>query len=331
MSKNEQELDALFGATNARSREMAHRASHHVRGSANHGKGRLLPSSDFGVKQERKEIGVPSIGMAPPGQGGTGAGPGVDSVEQRRQLYGLAVNNRSNQIVFNADTPHTQNIPVIQLSGTTDETDTLLVQLGGPTFLQTPVVVPGGGGSSPSVGFGSIQAALQWGVGNVQFSAQVDWVQGAIFSLPANYLAVNALVPLNDPARVQFGTTAMMSAGVAVSYGAPAEHRNRARLTQFLGRIMNGNSSAAVPIPAFATSFGILSSSDTSTAQITLSSFIANAAAAETWLFDYTNETNTTNQGADIFPIPNNARSLTLTDTTGGGTHNWYVLWDICF
>jgi hypothetical protein len=169
-----------------------------------------------------------------------------------RQMTGLTPNQRGNQFLFRAADHVDPTNPLLtlgfdkqllQLDGRVDDTDMVAIQLGLKLASPLQSLVAGA--------FFNFTALLQWGVGNAIYEAEVDWKQGTVLTLPANFLSVKARVPVTDATVPDI----VLAAGLA--YGTAPEHRSRATFTVFTPAIVHGGVAVTtVPIPPWATSFG---------------------------------------------------------------------------
>jgi hypothetical protein len=327
--QNDEAVRALFAGVNARSsalhpqREATQVARsrwprHPVSVDSKVGRTpmRAVPAADFDRITARKTIGVPSIGLAPPRKGEPI--PADQIVLVKRQMTGQPVNNRSNTLQ-NVDLGHlpARSIPVIQYDGMSDDTDMVVVTLGIQTH--TPQL-------AGQVGFdSSFVADLLWGNGNASYRAQVDWGNGTMLCLAANFLAVNLLIPDNSSLAAGSTPTYDLSAGVA--YGSAPTHNNRVRLTQKttpLTAIHGSGNTPFVRIPPFAESFSISVSQTTGGSfpllfpgpiDIQVTDTAAGAGPVIFTNYRYSASTNLAWQESNTFPILNGARFIIFTNT----------------
>lgn len=289
--------------------------------------GRIAPSSDFGVRQQRREEGVPSLGMAPPNsQTDNNA---EDSVEQRRQMFGLAPNQRSNSFVFDPTNPTyqdpndptitvPQNIPFFQFNGTTPETDMLTLMFG----LQIQSLPLSGIFDLPAFASFPVKALIKWGVGNAFFTVQTDWKQGSMISIPANYLSVNVLIPAAIIAQLPPVT---FTAGVA--YGAVPAQGSRATLSQSTDLITSGGGSATIPVPPWACSFGIAPSKENFVGPVICEFLPLNTVSGAVIEPDASGR----DFRADRFSIPDGTYNLKVFNEDANSNMNFTVIWGYPF
>lgn len=279
--------------------------------------GRLVPSSDFQARQERRVTGVPEVGLAPPRHDD----PSDQIVQVRRQLTGLAQNSRSNSTTWDLSQTTGSDIVLLQFNGAVADTDSVQIQIGIAFSCPLPELV---GVPSSVIGLDTkFQAVLSWGVGNSTFTALADVKHGTVLTLPSNYLSVSIRCP---------GQTALAIASVAagapipivtltvgVAYGDAPAHADRATLTHNFGTIEKQTATPVIEIPNFACSVGILSSEPTfditkNTVAPVNVMMTGNQGTRNSTIykFQYTDGTNDGGQQANQFVIPAGANFLQL-------------------
>lgn len=268
---------------------------------------RIVPSSDFGVIQDRKTEGVPSIGLAPPGQPEQGEAP---PVQQMRQLTGLAPNSRSNTFLFtpsewgdpsSGSPPVTTRevvIPFFQYNGAIDDTDLVVITLG--LKLSQP-------STNTNPDNFMIRAVIRYGVGNSGFDVEVDWKIGATIAIPANFLSLSARIPATSIAHTPPFT---LSAGA--SYGSVPTHPSRSTFTISTGlALANLGNLQTFDIPARAISFGLGPQSFDPAFVGPLLALVAGTAAISSIA-------KATPDGKDLlpttFPVPNGTTTIGITN-----------------
>ncbi len=102
------------------------------------------------------------------------------------------------------------------------------------------------------------QAVVVWGVGGAQHEAVFDVGRGTQIRLPsASYVKIFvSLLPDDSTSPPRTAPPILVSA--LLGYGTPSFRASPARFTQRISTINEGASSAIVPIPQFAQSFGVI-------------------------------------------------------------------------
>lgn len=158
-----------------------------------------------------------------------------------RPLQGLPPNKHGSSVPLNLGD---RNITVVDARTESNDAEMIAVALGVSLNQATTVGV----GSSRI----DLAAHVSWGMGGANFEADIDLINGVIFSIPANYLRID--LSYDGLAGAGGGVTGFQaSAGVA--YGA-FSHPTPPQRTLDLGRIVN-TAGGSVSIPPFANSFTV--------------------------------------------------------------------------
>ena len=106
-------------------------------------------------------------------------------------------------------------------------------------------------------------ARATFGVGGTQGTVEVDFINGAMFSLPSSFLRVDALIDIPNPDVVPEGELSPVNAGIFVGY-LPIGHSARAAMrTLRPGPLAEDDATDLLPIPNFANNMTILATDTT--------------------------------------------------------------------
>lgn len=293
-----------------------------------------LPDADL--------AGAIGPGVVPGGEQGLGARRGNrDQLNQPpppntyRPLAGMTQNMRGQTKV---------------LEWTTAGTGILDQRFGIPALVQTPrdcgddaeilSVILGMEIQAPEVsnpirqGAGIIALArIEWGIGGASFSANVDWQQGTILSVPASSLkvtceAVCSFDPIHPPTpaspfKVAF--SAALAYGLPGSYGGSSPARLTDNQATGLGA---GMASALFEIPQWATSFNLISqNAGGAPPDFTVTMFRAPGDP----MGDYrvVSDSDLGNRNEHSFPVPNMARFYQVTNNSVANNTVMAMIWNI--
>lgn len=148
---------------------------------------------------------------------------------------------------------------------------------------------------------------LTWGVGGASFSAEVDWMNGTTFVIPANYARIGATIPEGDPNASPCTIVLMAS----MSYGTPTGGRIASPVRRTVD-LLSGNillpatSTELFQVPKFANSMTLVDSQANPSAYTIV--FYKNVGlAVEVARFTKTARTDAVSLNESTFPIPNGA------------------------
>ena len=246
-----------------------------------------------------------------------------------RPLAGARQNNRGQSVLLsiNGDSPSFQTIQSVVESprSSGEDAESILVTLG----MQYESEAFGGLNlPDPTVPQRTIEgtAILDWGVGGVAFSAEVDWQQGTIFTLPASSLNVGLRV--FTAGGVGFADTNVRFLA-SLSYGSSYGTVSNARKTTFHSSldVAPPNNTHVFVIPKWATSFTINGQKLPGGGVESLDLFLLrNPAAGPLGAlahYRYDNITNVGRQDSGTYPIPNSARFLRVNNLS---TDSWAII-----
>lgn len=232
-----------------------------------------------------------------------------------RPLSGAPANNRGNTVFFNPtdfDVSIAAEYEQVQLvvetpRGAADEAEDILVTLGREwvnaeaPFVATPL--------HRNVTYHT--AIVEWGVGNANFRAEIDWQRGCTFAVCASYVRVSVrsrLVITNPGWPVP--PSEALAAGIG--YGRTD---NDIKFTQFVNLDAAGaGATAELETPRFATAFGVTATTNLPLVDVLL--LVGNNLNDEMG-FRYQGTTNAEVQGPNMFPVPASANRLTITNQSG--------------
>lgn len=152
-------------------------------------------------------------------------------------------------------------------------------------------------------------ARATFGTGGTQAVVEVDFVNGAMFSLPGSFLRVDAVVDVPNPDAVPPGGLAAVNAGVFVGYLPISNSARAAMRTLRPGLVAANGNTGLLPIPNFANSVSVLA--DVVAATYTLEQF---QDAAGALLISTTTVPASPGREAQSIPIANAARYVRLTN-----------------
>jgi len=166
-------------------------------------------------------------------------------------------------------------------------------------------------------------ADLTWGGGGVIFNAQVDWLQGTTFTIPASYLRV-AVLPL---AGSIVSSTVAFGAAIAYGYVGNSGASSPARLTiNVADTLIPAAASTILPIPHFATAMNLAAFPSNAFLQISFST-------VGTGLFQQTVDvnglSNAVNLSEQAIPLPNGARFFRITNLSAFNVTDIRALFNI--
>lgn len=288
------------------------------------GGSRGVPFDDFERKKRLKREGDPSIGLAPPN---AGSGAADDAPPEKRPLQGKHSLNRGRSLslapvkVGNVTLDLVSIVAVPGIASSIVETgpdigedaEAIAIQLGGPIYDDTDPTT-----GQPSLNNGQlrvIQALLQWGVGGCQFQSMIDWENGAVIVVHASYVRVGAAYTAFGAPGALTPVNAKLSASLA--YGTPLSPRSggpRLTVSSAFNQFALGGWAAPVliPVPAFATSFGLAVKPHAFTDTTLLE--INTIGAGTTASYSYNSRSNSAQQIESSYPIPNGTTYLSIVD-----------------
>lgn len=227
-----------------------------------------------------------------------------NAIRDQRPLYEGEPNNRGAAIFSRVGVDAANRVRTVVESprNAGDNAEAILVTLGS-------LDVPDGQLTTPV----EMVAVLDWGVGGASFSAEVDWSQGSVFSLPASFARVSARLERST------GTPVLIEVAASLAYGpARGGFTAPARRTIAVDDLAPTVTSDAFAIPAWARSFVVLGNT---TSAPNLRAHVSDADPA-TWtvLSDFTSRANTASQHAGAVDIPNGARVMKLQNLSASET-----------
>jgi len=157
-------------------------------------------------------------------------------------------------------------------------------------------------------------ADLTWGAGGVIFNAQVDWLQGTTFTVPASYLRV-AVLPL---AGSIVNSTVAFGASLAYGYAGSSRASSPARLTIPVADVLAAAGVATdIRIPSFQTAMNLAAEPANALLRISF----ARVAGIYLTSVDVNGLSNAVDLSEQAIPVPNGARffmvqNLSMFDVT---------------
>lgn len=153
-------------------------------------------------------------------------------------------------------------------------------------------------------------AVLEWGIGPVAFSAEIDWQQGTVVSLPASFVRVGLRV--EDISGGGPADELTITYNASLAYGTPISSRfaSPVRKTKFVGTIAAAAATTFLKIPEWSNSFNIATVWWPTTPDLLVRVF--NQSGVEIANYVYAAGTNLGFQSEQTFPLPNGAFALTI-------------------
>lgn len=154
-------------------------------------------------------------------------------------------------------------------------------------------------------------ADLLWGAGGAIFSAQIDWMQGTMLTLPASYARVSlSNVTLDGTPGPDVSVN--FNASYAYGYAGGARYATGARLTvPVAATLALAANTPDIAIPTFATAMNLVASPPNCLLLITFSESSASGGQSEVEIVGLNNGFNLSPQA---IPIPNGARFFNVTN-----------------
>jgi hypothetical protein len=186
-------------------------------------------------------------------------------------------------------------------------------------------------GVSPYAGFPiNVVCLLEFGVGGVSYTAEVDWNQGTVFGVSASFVRVSALVgPITStsfPPPINFTLQASLAYGDAGNAGMSSEARRTFNLGDDVSlgnKLAAGATSTVVPIPLWAVGLTLVDSGSFPALAPVIPDYTINlfdAAGLPSAMYKMINRTNVANQLEGQFPVPLQARFISITNNLGVAT-----------
>lgn len=161
----------------------------------------------------------------------------------------------------------------------------------------------------------SVLARVKWGSGGIQAQADMDWMQGVTFSLPAAFLRISAFIE----SALAFGDPVRVGAFVGYYGAAPSQSRNP-RLTRTA--IVTPPGTVDIPIPVFATEMEIVRTIAAATGVSAAFDFVVLDDSGGTIY----GETVAGGTRFNLQSLPNDARTLRLTNPSAVDTYTAKVM-----
>ena len=170
---------------------------------------------------------------------------------------------------------------------------------------------------------------LEFGVGGVSYTAEVDWNQGTVFGVSASFVRVNARVgavtSLSFPPPIDIVLQASLGYGDSANCGISAEARRSFNLGNdpSLGnQLLAGATTAPLAIPDWAVGFTLVDSgSFPALAPVapdyTIRLFNDLGGVNTSAVYKLVDRTNQSRQVEGQFPVPVGARFVTITNNLG--------------
>lgn len=151
---------------------------------------------------------------------------------------------------------------------------------------------------------------LDWGIGGASFAAELDWMDGLIFSIPASFVKVGCVYNAG-----QIGVTPVppLLFSAALAYGPqPKNVVNQTRRTITLGNLAAGAQTGFLRVPPYATGFSLYTRG-VPNLLVGLFDQTTGAVAARA-NFEYIDRTNDANLQPYMFPLLNSTRAIRITN-----------------
>lgn len=177
----------------------------------------------------------------------------------------------------------------------------------------------------------SILARVQWGVGGASYSADIDWNQGTIFTLPASFVSVGAriaAIPIHAlfPGLGRF----TIAASLAYNYTGSSRVASPVRRTINLGTIAAGGGSTMQRVPRWANSCTVIDpGTNAPTLRIGFFDQAFGGVGSVIARYDIVSRQNLANQNECQFPIPDQARFFSVANTGLADMDNVRVVFNL--
>lgn len=164
---------------------------------------------------------------------------------------------------------------------------------------------------------------VQWGIGGVIFSAELDWIQGLVFSLPASFMNIGARYEGNQLAGA---APPPLLFSAAFAYGTQSKGTvSQTRRTIFFGQL-NGGVSTIFRAPKYADGFSVFTRSTTPDLLVEVLRQTSGAVAAIAGYL-YNDASNVAVQQPYMFSLPNIGRSVRVTNN--GAATDVGIIWNL--
>lgn len=251
-----------------------------------------------------------------------------------RPLAGASANNRGQAVIVTIDASGTALVPgfqpaqripsIVQSPRGEGDFDGELISVRLGMFLPAPFSDP----TSPYATFPiDVLCLLEFGVGGVSYTAEVDWNQGTVFGVSASYLRVSALVGEVTsnvfPAAIQFNLQASLAYGDAGNSGISSQARRTFNLGDAIvagNKINPGATSALIPIPFWAVGFTLTDAGSFPALAPVVPDYTINLfdnVGTNSATFKQTDRSNLADQVEGHFPIPARSRFISITNNLG--------------
>jgi hypothetical protein len=198
-------------------------------------------------------VGLVGPGVVPGGEKSVGIQRGSGTTPPNvRPMQGSQANNRGNSVIISPGTTAPLIVSTPPNPGEDAEMISVVLGFG---------FANGDQDTDVNIDPLTMKALLTWGIGNAIFSAECDWTNGAIITLPASFVRVGA----------RFDATGDGVVDVKLDAGLAYGNLGRGRSARFTQQVRTALDSLTIPpgaqlgpfrIPLFATSFNVTSCTD---------------------------------------------------------------------
>jgi hypothetical protein len=242
-----------------------------------------------------------------------------------RPLAGARPNNRGNSILV--------EIPSLPI-GTTSQTTSTIVETPRDNGADAEMITVTLGiqqqnadvAVDPVDNIIRVTAIITWGTGGAIFSAEIDWLNGSVFSIPASYISIKARVDTFQGATPPPNLVLSASLG----YGNVSAHRSsKTRLTtpfSLSGAAGVNPSTGFILLPPFVTSFGIVATNTPPSLSILLVG--AKPPVVPLAAYGYTDNTNGALSIESTFAIPAGTAWINVTNLAVGSSTG-AIIWNV--